>query len=64
VADAKYVICPMCKSIALISPRSVDASNRDYKFGAGLGFTLENLQQWQLDIVQQRHSMNRQKKMF
>jgi hypothetical protein len=61
VADAMYVICPRCKSIALIDPESVDTTNRGHKFGAGLGFTLENLQQWQMDIVQQRNSVNRQK---
>jgi hypothetical protein len=53
IADAQFVVCPHCKTIS-----SMDHSTRDSDikevYGAGLGFTFENLLKWQTDIVRSR----------
>lgn len=47
IMDANYVLCPICK---IVSPREgCDEKNIDG--GVGLGFTFEDLQKWQCEIV-------------
>ena len=50
IMDANYVICPVCK---VVSPMEGCAGN-DMQGGVGLGFTMEDLQQWQTEIIQRQ----------
>lgn len=51
IRDANYVVCPACH---VVSPLDDDA-NMDYCHGGlGLGFTWENVQEWQSQIVMAR----------
>ena len=49
--DANYVICPSCK---VISPLEGCAQSGSMDGGVGLGFTCDDLQQWQYEIVTRR----------
>lgn len=54
IMDANYVICPVCK---VVSP--MEGCTQGMEGGAGLGFTMEDLQQWQGEIIRrnrQNHS--------
>lgn len=58
VANAAYVLCPACRSV---SPLQVDDN---YSVdGVGLGFTLEQLQMWQCEIVL-RHRQQRERQAY
>lgn len=55
IMDAYYVICPVCK---VVSPMEGCAQGMDG--GVGLGFTMDDLRQWQSDIVRrQQHQQSR-----
>lgn len=60
IQDAEYVICPTCKVVSpLLSSMGGGGgednnNNRGRAFGAGLGFTLDDLAQWQSEIMRQR----------
>eukprot|EP00977_Amphora_coffeiformis_P025331 scaffold19245_cov199-Amphora_coffeaeformis.AAC.26 len=60
IADASFVLCPACKVVSPSSSSSSlsgNATNADYDGGVGLGFTMQNLQEWQREILrQQRYS--------
>jgi hypothetical protein len=45
MADAKYVTYPVCNVVALIDTGTHNGYDTGNTFGAGLSFTLENLQQ-------------------
>ena len=49
IMDANYVLCPMCK---VVSPLEGCATGMDG--GVGLGFTFDDLQQWQHEIIVRR----------
>ena len=49
--DAQYVLCPACR---VVSPLAAGRSHG----GVGLGFTVDDLQRWQADIIQQRQFGN------
>ena len=53
--DANFVLCPLCK---VVSPLQGGA-DLDYQGGVGLGFTMEDLQQWQHEIIL-RHKQQQQ----
>jgi hypothetical protein len=45
IQDATYVLCPTCQVISPLGKLD------EYDGGVGLGFTMEELAQWQQDIV-------------
>ena len=51
IMDANYVLCPMCK---VVSPLEGCAAPGSMEGGCGLGFTMEDLAQWQYEIVNKR----------
>ena len=48
IMDANYVVCPACR---VISPLT-EGADLDYNGGVGLGFTWEDLQEWQAQLLQ------------
>ena len=57
IMDANYVICPTCRVVSPLSG-GADASCRG---GVGLGFTWENVQDWQAQILVE-HARQRQQR--
>lgn len=51
IQDADYCICPLCR---VVSPMRDDSNVDVGKGGAGLGFTLDELLQWQSQILKAR----------
>ena len=51
IMDANFVVCPRCKVVGPLD----GGADLDYNGGVGLGFTTEELQQWQYDIVRRRN---------
>ena len=51
IMDANYVLCPNCKVVSPMEGCSSPGSDG----GVGLGFTFQDLQQWQYEIVMRRH---------
>ena len=49
IMDANYVLCPSCK---VVSP--LEGCAKGMSGGVGLGFTYQDLQQWQYEIVMRR----------
>lgn len=49
IQDATYVLCPVCQVVS--SMEQIDG----YNGGVGLGFTMDELAQWQNEILQERH---------
>lgn len=49
--DANYVLCPTCK---VVSPMEGCAEGGGLDGGVGLGFTFDDLQQWQHEILLRR----------
>lgn len=67
IQDAAYVLCPSCRSV---SPVEQDYSNHPFfhhhqgglsRDGVGLGFTFEELFQWQAQIIRRRTDMMRER---
>jgi hypothetical protein len=49
IMDANYVLCPLCR---VISP--LEGCATDQNGGVGLGFTVDDLRQWQYEILLRR----------
>ena len=56
IMDANYVLCPQCK---VVSPMEGCAQQGSMDGGVGLGFTFQDLQQWQYEIVIRRQRSGR-----
>jgi hypothetical protein len=54
ILDANYVLCPSCK---VVSPMEDCHPNEDR--GVGLGFTIEDLLQWQREIISRERCSTR-----
>ena len=54
IMDANYVLCPSCR---VVSPMEGSGGTEGGKAdgGVGLGFTFEDLQRWQMEILQKRN---------
>lgn len=51
ISDAEFVLCPGCQVISPLDLCSQEGSGKDSD-GVGLGFTIEDLQRWQSEILQ------------
>lgn len=53
IQNSKYVLCPSCR---VVSPMD---SQQDGCYGVGLGFTLEQLAEWQDEILRERRNVSK-----
>lgn len=51
IMDANFVLCPECK---VVSPMDGCSPQGGFEGGVGLGFTFDQLQQWQGEIIRHR----------
>jgi ribosomal protein S27E len=51
IQDASYVLCPACR---VVGPMDTGASDFGSTVGVGLGFSLDDLYQWQSEIAQRQ----------
>mmetsp|Transcript_13096 Transcript_13096/g.24812 ORF Transcript_13096/g.24812 Transcript_13096/m.24812 type:complete len:287 (+) Transcript_13096:72-932(+) len=56
IMDANFVLCPECK---VVSPMDGCAGN-GFDGGVGLGFTFDDLQNWQEEIIRRRQEQQQQ----
>ena len=57
ILDASFVLCPSCKVVSpllLLVGNNAQQGQPPQGGGVGLGFTMENLRQWQHEILSQR----------
>ena len=51
IIDASYVLCPICKVVSPIEGNQADG-------GVGLGFSIEDLQRWQCEIMARQRPLS------